>query len=725
MSYDKTFVIKHMVTNRHGYIGKTEGNMKGLDGQILNRNGVYVQINLRCSWHMIKTKLKNIPSWFGLNYEKEVWMPELSKLEVMEKEWVYIKKAISYIKSKDGESKQKRIKRFIDSIHKLDRESNVCYIKGDMFNFKLYTDYYCIRDSQIIGEAMEIWRKTVNRLSNNRICIYDVLTIPQLVYNLLYIWRGFEDIYEYRLHPREFMSRCEKGGVCMTRDNHMWKVDIPIVDLDVNGQYAKAMVDMIGIVKGLAKVIDVKKMYSNINITEIYNASGYFNPSKELVGIRSKKMYNELAEYDYSMMEIKVYGVNKRLHFPVLSDRTGNVVDYTNDYTGIYYCDIVELKDLIQYHDLEWELIRGYYFDEGRNANLSILVSYLTAYRNTLRQEGNGMQKMIKLLINSLYGRMGMKPIRKDYIVIYGIEEKDKFINRYCKFVLKCTPITKTMFFIKVIKSISMHYSIPQGSSNVLSISKTNMNLVKYICDKHDILIFYTDTDSLHVEADKIPLLEHLYEEYVGKKLVGILPGQFSIDYDPSDMIRKDGGQYKYVKGRKLDLVAIRAYYLAKKFYINQINDDQFDPYIGVVHRDIYYHIRAKGIGPYGITDGMVEFSDLYINRDQMETYEMLYQGIPTKFDSVKAGKVCFQYKDDLSVLTRNDFFRTVWFPGSIIESGVRIQKNKHIRYHVTKDRVVLQDTVWVSNDQINDYMLDLRNYMKSKDYEASLRQTF
>ena len=685
LTYDKSFIYDNMVIDKDGYWGKSKGNIKQLIGQVLNNKGKYVKVILKCSYHVIPTALKNFKEWFNLDIDKEIWIVELSTIENINKEWLLISEALYYIKSDKDNTKEERCQMFINNLNKLEKNNKNMYIKKDLFNFKLYTEYYCLRDCKVLKLGMEKWREMVYELSYNNINLYDIITIPQIGYNLSYIEGAFKDIYEFRLHVRDFMSKSTKGGICATTYNVMWKVDIPMEDLDVNGQYGNTMVIMGGISKGLAKVLNINKLYYKCGIS----------PHIYLRGKKSINMLNLLKEYTYSSLEIIIYGVNRKMNIPVMCEKINNINNYNNSYTGKYSCDILELESLILYQKIVWSLVRGYYFDEGRNKGLSYIVEKLITLRDKLKKLKNGMQQMIKLLINSgFFGRMIMKPIRKKYIILYGKENKNNYINRYNKYVKSWIKISGNMYMINTVKSISMHYAIIHGGNNVLSLSKVDMYLIRYICDINKIIYTYTDTDSLHVEHDKVYLLEKKYFEMTNRKLIGNMPGQLSSDYKFNQLTKKGEGKFIYKKGydHLMVGVACRSYYLAKKVYINQIDINYPDNNNKLI-KQIYYHIRCKGIGGQALVKGIMPIHDIYKEIGPMNIYELLYQGFPCKFDLVKGGKISFEYKDDLTVCTRNNYYRIMFYD------------NTHKRYHIRKDRTIIEDKVIIMNND-NQYIL-------------------
>jgi len=62
--------------------------------------------------------------------------------------------------------------------------------------------------------------------------------------------------------------------------------------------------------------------------------------------------------------------------------------------------------------------------------------------------------------------------------------------------------------------------------------SKRYLCEVLNICQDNNITVYYVDTDSIHVEKDKISFLERLYFEKYNKALIGKNLGQFHCDFN-------------------------------------------------------------------------------------------------------------------------------------------------------------------------------------------------
>lgn len=66
-----------------------------------------------------------------------------------------------------------------------------------------------------------------------------------------------------------------------------------------------------------------------------------------------------------------------------------------NEPVDRYYIDKIALMDLIEFYDIEYEFIRGYYFDEGFNNKINDFVNTLFDLRLKDKDEKNPLQKTI------------------------------------------------------------------------------------------------------------------------------------------------------------------------------------------------------------------------------------------------------------------------------------------------------------------------------------------
>ena len=82
--------------------------------------------------------------------------------------------------------------------------------------------------------------------------------------------------------------------------------------------------------------------------------------------------------------------MNNKLDSPLTSkiNEESGVRDFTNDMENeIIYVDKVGLKDLITFHEAEFEIIDGYYFNSGRNNRINNVIKNLYDLRLELKKE--------------------------------------------------------------------------------------------------------------------------------------------------------------------------------------------------------------------------------------------------------------------------------------------------------------------------------------------------
>ena len=96
---------------------------------------------------------------------------------------------------------------------------------------------------------------------------------------------------------------------------------------------------------------------------------------------------------------------------------------------GIVYIDKVGLEDIITHHEAEFEIIGGYYYGQGRNHIINHAIEGLYNLRLKLKQDKNPAQIVIKLLMNSMYGKAIIKPVETDTIVKDSRDDFEKYIS--------------------------------------------------------------------------------------------------------------------------------------------------------------------------------------------------------------------------------------------------------------------------------------------------------
>ena len=85
----------------------------------------------------------------------------------------------------------------------------------------------------------------------------------------------------------------------------------------------------------------------------------------------------------------KIIRLNKHLDFPLTSKiNDDGVGDFTNHMdNGIIYIGKVGLEDLITFHEAEFEIVDGYYYNDGRNNTINHVIEDLYDLRIKLKKD--------------------------------------------------------------------------------------------------------------------------------------------------------------------------------------------------------------------------------------------------------------------------------------------------------------------------------------------------
>ena len=136
----------------------------------------------------------------------------------------------------------------------------------------------------------------------------------------------------------------------MTNSNKMYHVKRKVADFDACSLYPSAMNRMLGYLIGKPQILNK----SQLNYDFLKNTDGYF-------------------------IRIKITNVGKFRQFPLMSKITDNGVRmFTNDMINeIVYVDKTALEDAINFQSIDFEIIDGYYFNNGRNNKINETIQHL------------------------------------------------------------------------------------------------------------------------------------------------------------------------------------------------------------------------------------------------------------------------------------------------------------------------------------------------------------
>ena len=124
-----------------------------------------------------------------------------------------------------------------------------------------------------------------------------------------------------------------------------------------------------------------------------------------------------------------------------------------------------------------------------------------------MKQYNSPAEVVIKLFMNSMYGKSIIKPIETDIKVSNSKDKFDDYIYiNHC--MVEETNEIGNKYFVKVRKAINEHFNLCHVGCEILSMSKRIMKQVMCWAEDLKILMVYTDTDSIHIESSKVHTAE-------------------------------------------------------------------------------------------------------------------------------------------------------------------------------------------------------------------------
>ena len=593
--YDSHFIFK--------YLAGANGIKKGSRYMTIKGKFNSIKFELRDSLLLIAMPLKSFNKTFKLgDTVKEVISYNMyNKTDCIQRKLIPISEGLEWVKN-DGLDQEQ----FLNNIEKWNLR------QGENYDCIEYSRFYCEIDCDILEKGYNTFNKWMQELVN--INIDNVLTLASLAHKFFINEGCYEDVNELAGTPQQFIQKCVVGGRVMCCENRKIRFDKyshkKIMDFDAVSLYPSAMRRMDGYLKGLPKVVDD------------------FD-------------FNSIKQYDGYFLQIVIKSVGIARKFPTMSFvNEEGIRTFTNDMIGkTIFIDKIALEDAIKQHNIEFEVVRGYYFDEGFNTKINDTIQHIFNERKKLKAQKNPAEVVYKLIMNSAYGKSILKEIETEIQFFNNEEDMNIFISRNYNWVQNYEAIDgSTMWILEKVNPINNHFNIPQVGVSILSMSKRIMNEVMCLAEDNNLEMFYQDTDSIHITAEHIEILAKLYYGVFNKELIGEDLGQFHSDFD--------------LKGCE-NVYASRSIFLGKKCYIDELKGIDEN---GKEQTD--YHIRMKGV-----PNSTIKYTAKNLNLSVFELYEKLYEGDKIMFDLTEGGsKANFKINKNGTINTLPFFERIISF---------------------------------------------------------------
>ena len=597
---------------------------KGWNTKILQRSGTLLQLSLTKksgkltkkltfvnSYSIIPAALSKFGDMFGLSVSKDLMAYKLYTKANREKRILDIQE---FYDAYDKENcHQKSPEQLLADHEQIYRNSitSGSLINSNQIDIMKYAEFYCLKDCIVLMQGLNKFnddlRKVYESLGVKLPDISTFVSISAIGYAFAKAYGCFDGCCELSGKPQEFILRCVSGGRCMTANNEKQLIEAKIQDFDARSLYPSAMKIMPGVPLGHPKVMN-----------PLMNPFDYDTFFAE-IRIKSLKCKNN-KPYNFGQVFFR-------------DEKTGSKI-YCNETLSSFYIDKRSLQDLIDAYDIEYDIIKGYYFDQGFNNKINKFITTLYELRARYVKEKNPLEKTVKLLLNSIYGKSILKATETE-IKCIDTDRIDYYIRRhynYIQDIYQSSCVNKA--YARVIKPINRHFNLPQFGASVLSWSKHLMNRVMVLAERNDIPIFYQDTDSMHLLEKDVPRLAKLFKEKYNQELIGEKLTQFHEDFDG-------------FSGSKGKIYSRKLIALGKKSYLDVLVDEEGNE---------GYHIRLKGIPNQCILR--------YCERNNItiETlYKQLYDGKVVKFN-ILDGANCFRKNRLFQQINIDRFIRKVKF---------------------------------------------------------------
>ena len=634
LSYDMNFLLKHF--------NKVKGNPIIFNGKDMSYNVIYNKktLTIRDSYALISSKLEAFPSMFKLDSGiKEAFPYDYYTSDRVIEGIGVIQDALQFVKPS---LKQQ----FLNNIETINVK-----LSETTFDMKKYALFYCNQDVTILRQGMTKFRKDM--LEALDLDCIESLSISSVAdkYFKREIYYKNGNLYEVSGVLQKNLSKCVQGGRCMTKDNEKQinENGRSICDFDAVSLYPSAIHRLYNL-EGKPKTIP-SEWNGKYIVDHLFNEDQLVPTSDKFIS--------------GFFVKIHIDEIGIKRHFPLivynpaLNPTMDKNIKRSSNTCCFMWCDHITLIDLIRFQRIKFTLIGGYYYSSKRNTACQKVIQKLFELRLKYKKEDNPLQQVIKLILNSVYGKTILKPIEYKHVFVPNNDSERYWKRNFNEIVESFNVNEGELTRFKVIKPINTHFNFAPFGINILSMSKRIMNEVFCLAEDMNLSVFYQDTDSGHYYVDEIDKLATQYKKIYNRDLIGKALGQFHSDFAN---VSKDGSIP----------VAVKSIFLGKKSYIDMLVDDK---------NNLGFHARMKGVTCNAIVNTAnqmfpdaipVEYKDgLYFplkneGKDASysiyELYKYMYNGDEVAFDLVDKYNPRFEMKKDKTIVSKSSFIRKVKF---------------------------------------------------------------
>ena len=446
------------------------------------------------------------------------------------------------------------------------------------FNPTKYYNDYLKQDVNVLHDCINACRNIIYEITKQD--IYTSLTISSIADKYIKSNDCYLNCYKVKGLLREYIQRTIKGGrVFVNPEYRLQSIEIDIVDFDAVSLYPSSMVRLCkeyGLPTG-----EIKKIPEGVKVLE------------------------EIPFNTFFCCRIMINSINKKQQIPSISIKKGLTLQYINELPDGKpfedYVNKITLEDYIKYHDIEYEILDGVYWDDVEvNRDLGDMMVKLHEERKLHKKTNKPLATLIKLIMNSIYGKTCQA--RSDKKIVYQpVKKIEKYIKDNFGLINSIETIkndediwedeskNNKIKNVRVeVRDFDNSWSFNYIGSMILAMSKRIMNEVFEIMNDNKMPVYYTDTDSIHMRGKDLEVLEKIYKDTYGRNLTEENEDDLNLG-----QLHTDFNQDKKTENIK----SILHIPVAPKLYMDLL--------IGEMGEKLYMstHIRIKGITENGINN--------------------------------------------------------------------------------------------------------------------------
>ena len=616
LGFDGRLLMKH---------GVSSNIMKG--SKIISQKNIWKgkKITFKDSYSLFPQALRTFPESFkkefqGLNVQKELFPYRYYTFSKLNESSIGLIEKCGNDEQPQWNDEQR--KQFRENINKIPN----CLIDSEHFEMFRYCEFYCQQDVNVLRIGFNAFRQAALN-KPIEMDIFNLTTAPSLANEYLNhnVFFPNGSLFKYSGVLQEYIMGAIYGGRCMTKQNKRWLVEGKIIDdFDACSLYPSAMARLFT-VEGIPEVFEVSE-----GPDEIYSETNQHYLLKHAFE-ENQIEPTEDKFISYFIVDIEILNVGIERDFPLIVNRDPKTKTNMNvNVSNTMRVDLIMLEDLVKFQKIQYKVKRGIYWTGKRDQTIRTVIRELFEQRAKYKREGNSIQQVMKLIMNSGYGKSIQKPIKSDTKYIKKEKLEHYIFDHYHNIEEVSFVRDSDIAIVKINKQLSRQFNNCVFGVSVLSMSKRIMNEVMCLAEDLKIPIYYQDTDSMHIVHDKLQLLSDEFKKLYKRELIGEnIMGCFHNDFDEL----KNAYCTFHVS-------------LGKKMYYDALENDKGE------HAE---HFRMKGIP----TDTIKRYAQKHFNGSVKALYMYIYNGGSIDFD-LADGKTMFQMEKTGEILHKNEFKRSV-----------------------------------------------------------------